>query len=433
MAYLPKLLHHLKLKGRSCGRGYIITLLHQVRNINTLGKKRIKINDIMNDTAKRIIRITWSNHMVTEFPHVFLRDNCQCPSCFHSSSKQRLVDLVKFIDVDIKAKYVNHDISKDAIIIKWPDNHESIFQGGWLKERRFPESWEDAHSSTLYDIRPQPWTSSYMEQNLPLIDYKELMSSDEALQEHLQNLFIHGLSVIKEAPTESGILYELAGRVSYNYLKRTHYGEIFTVKNKPSPNNLAYTAGDLPLHVDLPFFSYQPEVQHLHCIEQSSGEHCGISLLADGFRAAEEVKNKNLSFFNILTKIMFKFNDVGTDIYGKYNFEFERPIIGLDSFGNVATISYNNQVRSSFINVPSEVVRDCYKAYYELTTSLNSDILHYKMSPGDILTFNNKRVLHGRTSFDPRMTSRWLEGCYMDWDEVCSKYRVVRELLSHRL
>ena len=50
---------------------------------------------------------------------------------------------------------------------------------------------------------------------------------------------------------------------------------------------------------------------------------------------------------------------------------------------------------------------------------------------GDIICLDNRRVLHGRTGFgnSPDAThdmSRHLEGIYLDWDEICSKRRVLQ-------
>ena len=57
--------------------------------------------------------------------------------------------------------------------------------------------------------------------------------------------------------------------------------------------------------------------------------------------------------------------------------------------------------------------------------------IKYKMEEGDILNFNNKRILHGRTEYDATTTSRFLHGCYLDWDEVKSTFRVLRARMSH--
>ncbi len=46
------------------------------------------------------------------------------------------------------------------------------------------------------------------------------------------------------------------------------------------------------------------------------------------------------------------------------------------------------------------------------------------------MTFDNQRVLHGRSSFEVTecgTSSRHLEGAFIDWDEACSRRRVIRE------
>jgi gamma-butyrobetaine dioxygenase len=41
------------------------------------------------------------------------------------------------------------------------------------------------------------------------------------------------------------------------------------------------------------------------------------------------------------------------------------------------------------------------------------------------MMFDNNRVLHGRTSFDPNEGHRQLQGCYLDRDSPRSLYRVL--------
>jgi gamma-butyrobetaine dioxygenase len=42
-----------------------------------------------------------------------------------------------------------------------------------------------------------------------------------------------------------------------------------------------------------------------------------------------------------------------------------------------------------------------------------------------MLTFDNRRVLHGRTAFDPNSGPRHLQGTYLDRDLVLSRLRVL--------
>lgn len=44
-----------------------------------------------------------------------------------------------------------------------------------------------------------------------------------------------------------------------------------------------------------------------------------------------------------------------------------------------------------------------------------------------MLVFDNWRYLHGREGFDPSAGDRHLEGCYVDWDEIFSRIRILQE------
>ncbi len=100
-------------------------------------------------------------------------------------------------------------------------------------------------------------------------------------------------------------------------------------------------------------------------------------------------------------------------------------------FGNVESIGFNNHVRSSFINAPAEKVQKAYQAYVTLVKEMYKpeNLVSYKMEPGDIITFNNQRVMHGRAAYS-FTSSRFLEGSYFDWDEVYSAIRVMRKKLG---
>lgn len=66
----------------------------------------------------------------------------------------------------------------------------------------------------------------------------------------------------------------------------------------------------------------------MHCIKQSKGsENEGASLLVDGYKVTEDLKESNEEHYKILTETKFRFNDEGTDLYGEFDLQFERPII----------------------------------------------------------------------------------------------------------
>jgi gamma-butyrobetaine dioxygenase len=51
--------------------------------------------------------------------------------------------------------------------------------------------------------------------------------------------------------------------------------------------------------------------------------------------------------------------------------------------------------------------------------------LHLRLEPGCLIAYDNSRVLHGRTAFDPRSGERHLRGCYLTLDDLQSTLRVL--------
>jgi gamma-butyrobetaine dioxygenase len=52
-------------------------------------------------------------------------------------------------------------------------------------------------------------------------------------------------------------------------------------------------------------------------------------------------------------------------------------------------------------------------------------ILNLKLKGGEMVVFDNRRVLHGRSAFDPNTGRRHLHGCYVDRGEFESRLRML--------
>ena len=73
-----------------------------------------------------------------------------------------------------------------------------------------------------------------------------------------QDLEVTGVCLLENVPDQLGQVRVLADRVGF--IKRTHYGEEFSVRAKADAANVAYTSGYLQLHTDLPYYEYKPGV-----------------------------------------------------------------------------------------------------------------------------------------------------------------------------
>jgi iron complex transport system permease protein len=52
--------------------------------------------------------------------------------------------------------------------------------------------------------------------------------------------------------------------------------------------------------------------------------------------------------------------------------------------------------------------------------------IRFTYRPGDLVIFDNRRLLHARDAFEGSTGHRWLQGCYMERDEVRSRYRMIQ-------
>ncbi|KAK8786245.1 hypothetical protein V5799_007395 [Amblyomma americanum] len=50
----------------------------------------------------------------------------------------------------------------------------------------------------------------------------------------------------------------------------------------------------------------------------------------------------------------------------------------------------------------------------------------FHLAPGDLVAFNNRRILHGMKELGPDHKDVILRGCYMDMDEIASLYEKMR-------
>ena len=73
-----------------------------------------------------------------------------------------------------------------------------------------------------------------------------------------------------------------------------------------------------------------------------------------------------------------------------------------------------------------------YKAHHRFGNLLHDDRfqIKFRLGSGDIFSFNNRRVLHGRTAFDPNSGHRHLQGYYLDRDEILGRLQYLKKYKS---
>lgn len=114
-----------------------------------------------------------------------------------------------------------------------------------------------------------------------------------------------GIALIENVPKHQQRGFEdyIPGR----FHRKTHFGDDVTVMTKRETTTFAQTNSKLQLHIDIPYWDQMPSVDMLHCVTQS--ETGGGNTLADGFYAAELLRQQYPRHFDVLTRVKVNWND----------------------------------------------------------------------------------------------------------------------------
>lgn len=352
--------------------------------------------------------LAWDDGTHTQYPHIWLRDND--PGELHPHTRERLFDLTS-VALDISPESWQH--APEQLLVKWPDkSSESIYPLDWLLENR-----PGQHRVDPAVVSRNYWSATDLS-TIPRFDASLCRESASTLMSALQAAKCYGLVIFDrlEDSEEAGEnLGELIG-----FKRRTNFGTTFEVVNKPSPNNLAYTALALPLHTDLPNQEQVPGYQFLHCLRNSV--QGGASVFADGFRICADLRAQAPGEFDLLSRlrIPWRFHDENDDV------RFRRSIIELDQAGELSALAFNAHI-ADVPDLPSSQLHEFYQAYQGLMRRIREP--QYRicqtLQPGEMVMFDNRRVLHGREGFDPDSGERHLRGFYVEHNEVNSRIRTL--------
>jgi len=392
-----------------------------VSKTNTNTSQDCSLSPRLDASSKRLI-VNLSG-VDEQYPWVWLRDSCQCPQCHEAVSKSRIINLTEW-DLNVKPSVVKTIDS--GIEITWEDGHVSVFGSDWLAERSFRiENRQQFRRSV--GQQQQLWGRELLD-NVPTAEYGEIMESDTALLDWLENLDRFGFVLVRKVPVQEGPVPALQKRVAFE--KMTHYGPGYTVVVRADPANISHTHHRIFFHTDLTYYDYMAGAVFLHCIEQHQGEG-GETMLSDGFHAAALLKADQPEMYKLLSETVTSFRDVGTD-YTQFDKISQQSFLIHNRRGELQRINWSHFARDTHLDVDLEKVDDLYLAMRTFDDLMNNERNHIrlKMVPGDMVTVKNQRVLHGRSELQGGVSGRHLQCGYMDWDEIRSAVRVTRTKLG---
>jgi alpha-ketoglutarate-dependent taurine dioxygenase len=358
------------------------------------------------------LTLQWADGRSSQFAAIWLRDNQSEHRDVHSG--QRLLDIADF---PAAPKIRTASLRAGVVQVQWENEpHAASFDVGWFA----------AQVDTPFEHVPmQSWVGGSLDasRDFAWLNLRQARENAVERSRWLTRLLTNGIAFLSGVPaTENAILeaMSLVGRVA-----ETNYGLVFDVRSVAQPENLAFSDLGLGLHTDNPYREPVPGFQALHMLIASPDG--GENLFADGLALAAHLRDHEPDVFARLTStaVPFRYQSKDADLYA------ERPLIQLSCDGAVTAVHYNNRSIAP-LRLALADTQPFYGAYRKFALLLRDAAfqLRFRLRSGDLVVFDNQRILHGRTPFSSAKHARHLRGCYLTRDSVYSESALLRRQIS---
>lgn len=362
---------------------------------------------------KKYLVLREVNREPANFHTVWLRHNCQCVECKQPFSGQKTIDISR-LRPSFSISSVHLD-SNDEARVEWnEEDHCSVYPLAFLKQNQYSTSEISCHRSSA-----EPVTCKH----LPKMEYKEVLE-DEGLLKWMHLIDEYGLCMVKNVPVSEEMVRAMAERMWP--VQQTIYGHTWDVKSDLQPINVAYSDVQLDFHMDLAYYESPPGIQFLHCVKFDDCVEGGKSLFVDAWHVAKALQSQHHNDFEILTRVPATFQKVHTDRDHPVYMKYQRPHISVDPNGQIVGVFWSPAFEGP-LQVPESLVEPYYKAYNRFASLVHNSPtrIEFRLVPGDLISFNNRRMLHGRGEIRLNGGMRHLKGCYMNIDEFKSRLEVL--------
>ncbi len=360
----------------------------------------------------QILRVAWSDGRHSRYHAIWLRDNASDDENLNLETREQRSDVTAIPeDIGISAAGVD---AAGALALRWSRRTAiSRFHPGWL----YAHDYSNPRVNDEFGIEPESWDADRRPEP-PSFDGAAILEDDEVLEAWLKAVCRHGIARLRDVPIEPGMVARVAARIGP--LRETNFGRVFGARVRSGPGSNAYTAAALTPHTDLPTREYQPGLQFLHCLRNSSVG--GRAIMVDGLRLAAIFRKDEPEVFDLLTRVAWTYGNRAFDT----DYRWSSPVIRLDEEGAVQELRVVPFLRAPLV-ADFDQVEPAYRALRSFFERVVDPALQMRFDyrPGDLVLMDNRRILHGREAYEETAGERWLHGCYGERDELLSRLRIL--------
>lgn len=359
--------------------------------------------------------ITWPGGDSSRHLYYWLRENCHCPQCMHHDAWERIVDFLA-IPLDITPDKFSGDAR--GLHLTWPEHGAdcdgTFYSWDWLYRHRCERGARLERKQ-----RRTAWTAREFDIKRVSVGFTGIMAGDNALLEMLEHIDDTGVALVTGVPPEHLAVIRLAERIAF--IEESHFGRYFDVESKPDPENLAYTPRALYPHNDLPSRTHLPGIQFLHCLQNDA--QGGDSIMVDSIASAGKLQQTDAAAFELLSTHKVTFTYVAEDRH----IVNRGCVIEIDEDGDIIGTRLHPALLGP-VDIEPELQAQFYRAHRAFLDIATSAEMQYRfrLNNGDCQVFDNHRIMHARSEFDPDSGYRHLQGCYICRDDLRSRLEVLR-------
>lgn len=364
--------------------------------------------------------ITWEDGFHSQFHSAWLRHNCHCKDCRHSNGQKLLDPSCVSSGLLIESA----EIQDNILALTWYDEdttHNGCIPISFLRMHNY-------NTHTIMDrrehVKPQPTSE------IPKISYEDIAGSKDFFYRWLRHINEEGLCVVNDVPLKEDMVVQVAEMIGP--VMPTIYGSTFDVKHTIEQINVAYSSLPIGLHQDLVYYESPPGLQLLHCLEFDESIEGGDSSFVDVFDVTDKFRIAYPDLFQTLTEVPATFQKIHYHRDLPVHLVNQKPHIKVNHLGEICAVYWAPPFEGPLAVISADVER--YFLAYEMFAKALEDatVLRHRMRSGDLVIFNNLRMLHGRGGFSSATNGglRRFKGCYLNIDIFKSQVQVLHNLLG---
>lgn len=364
------------------------------------------------ETAASTIEVTeagvvirWSDGSRSRFHTLWLRDN--------DSSTFSLTELNPDLFVLLAERNDDGDL-----MVEFSDGHESVFDFDQLRDNSYEP----------HDRRGKPSITEHFRAGHTLDEFDFPASGSAQHCDLLDSVALWGAAIVNNVPGDESAITAMATLVGR--APGAHVGQHRELVVEADDLEPGEAPPALDPHTDEPYWYVPSGISILQCVEVSTTG--GDAILVDGFGIAADLQDDDPDTFDLLCQVSVPFvlRTFGAIENGEdSHLVAHAPVISLDRDYEISGVRFN-ETSLAPLDVDPGRMGDYYQALIQFAKCVNDPgrAIQIGLQPGQVLIYDNHRILHGRTTFGSGGGRRHLRLDAVERDRFHSRLRRLRAI-----